>query len=626
MELLYLWIEDYKNIYRQGFNFSPLYDFEFTPTDFDEKGKVIGGKLEDKMDLKERETKEKFYKDFFNIENEKDDEGIKKGTITNVTAIVGENGAGKSSLIQNLLSTSKTTNYSFCVFLENSKLKFSSLYKDYQIDSKNRNLKFISKKQLFSILYSPSPFNYEHTYVGGAKFLINESIYKWTQTTMNYQLRNKNERFFENIFDFYRYDNIITYIQDYVNIKTILSSIFVTPSLIEIDFTNICQGRKISFMKNSHFSQQMIFIIRFFEAYFEEQIRKHNNASKSEKFQSIIETNSSDKFDYRSSSKKEYSFVLNVLCGIFETLSSHPDFFDYRLNYFPKIQNLISFYNYLFNEIQFEQVNHDVVFLLDLDKLNHSHKEKETLILNLKLLTHSNLKLNWLSNEKENLLNYRFLSSGEESIIYQICSIKRAKHKRIEEYGYHNSNTILVVIDEGELGLHPQWQKQYLKILLETLPKIFPKKQIQLILTSHSPFLVSDLPKENVIFLEKEDNTGLCKVSKLDSMKETFGANIHTLLTNSFFMKDGLTGTFAQDKIDKVIDLLNQTEELKPHQVSFCEEMIKRIGEPIVKNTLQKLLDSKRLRKVDEHDDKIKQLEKELEQLRGLVNQKARKQ
>ncbi len=27
MELLYLWIEDYKNIKQQGFNFSPLYDF-----------------------------------------------------------------------------------------------------------------------------------------------------------------------------------------------------------------------------------------------------------------------------------------------------------------------------------------------------------------------------------------------------------------------------------------------------------------------------------------------------------------------------------------------------------------------------------------------------------------------
>lgn len=31
MELLYIWIEDYKNIHHQGFNFSPKYWFEFEP-------------------------------------------------------------------------------------------------------------------------------------------------------------------------------------------------------------------------------------------------------------------------------------------------------------------------------------------------------------------------------------------------------------------------------------------------------------------------------------------------------------------------------------------------------------------------------------------------------------------
>ena len=35
MELLYVWIEDYKNIYHKGFNFSPRYRFE--PTDLIEK-------------------------------------------------------------------------------------------------------------------------------------------------------------------------------------------------------------------------------------------------------------------------------------------------------------------------------------------------------------------------------------------------------------------------------------------------------------------------------------------------------------------------------------------------------------------------------------------------------------
>ncbi len=68
MELLYLWIEDYKNIKQQGFNFSPLYDFHFEPT-FDEndtkKEKVIGGTLTDKITEEDREKKRDFYKDFF---------------------------------------------------------------------------------------------------------------------------------------------------------------------------------------------------------------------------------------------------------------------------------------------------------------------------------------------------------------------------------------------------------------------------------------------------------------------------------------------------------------------------------------------------------------------------------
>jgi hypothetical protein len=29
MELVYLWVEDYKNIYHQGFNFSPALVFDF---------------------------------------------------------------------------------------------------------------------------------------------------------------------------------------------------------------------------------------------------------------------------------------------------------------------------------------------------------------------------------------------------------------------------------------------------------------------------------------------------------------------------------------------------------------------------------------------------------------------
>ncbi|WP_321312427.1 hypothetical protein [Halarcobacter sp.] len=29
MELVYLWVEDYKNIKKQGFNFSPRFEYEY---------------------------------------------------------------------------------------------------------------------------------------------------------------------------------------------------------------------------------------------------------------------------------------------------------------------------------------------------------------------------------------------------------------------------------------------------------------------------------------------------------------------------------------------------------------------------------------------------------------------
>ena len=79
--------------------------------------------------------------------------------------------------------------------------------------------------------------------------------------------------------------------------------------------------------------------------------------------------------------------------------------------------------------------------------------------------------------------------------------------------------------------------------------------KLNIILTSHSTFILSDLPKENIIFLEKGK-----QVYPFEDGKQTFGANIHTLLSHGFFMKDGLMGEFAKNKINEVINFLNGNE------------------------------------------------------------------
>jgi hypothetical protein len=129
------------------------------------------------------------------------------------------------------------------------------------------------------------------------------------------------------------------------------------------------------------------------------------------------------------------------------------------------------------------------------------------------------------------------------------------------------------------------------------------------------------LPKQNIIFLDKDEN-GKCRVvDGLNEKKETFGANIHTLLSDSFFMEDGLIGKFAESKINEVIKYLNnENSEIKNNDEA--QKIIDIIGEPILKKELQRKLDSKRLAKVDEIEEIKSEIEKLKNKLKILENEK----
>ena len=124
---------------------------------------------------------------------------------------------------------------------------------------------------------------------------------------------------------------------------------------------------------------------------------------------------------------------------------------------------------------------------------------------------------------------------------------------------FNDIKSRLILLDEPDNTLHPNWQKEYINLLVTLLKD---KKDIHIIITSHSPFLLSDLPIQNVIFLEKDEKIGNC-VNVTEKMKDfnTFGANIHTLLSHGFFMKDGLMGEFAKDKIQSIIKYHKEISE-----------------------------------------------------------------
>lgn len=51
---------------------------------------------------------------------------------------------------------------------------------------------------------------------------------------------------------------------------------------------------------------------------------------------------------------------------------------------------------------------------------------------------------------------------------------------------------------------------------------------------------------------------------------KTFGANIHHILKNSFFLKDGTMGQFAQKEINKIIQEINFCKYC--YQLNFIRE------------------------------------------------------
>lgn len=211
------------------------------------------------------------------------------------------------------------------------------------------------------------------------------------------------------------------------------------------------------------------------------------------------------------------------------------------------------------------------------------------------------LDLELLENEK----SINTLSGGQKLFFTFMVNMMYEVSNLIQEDKY---KTINLFLDEVEASYHPNWQKEFIKNISKALENIDLKdKKINLFFATHSPFLLSDIPKENVIFLKngKQDNPDI---------QQTFGANIHTLLSHGFFMSDGLMGEFAKEKINDAIKYLNK-KSLSKEEIDYCENIISIVGEPIIKNQLQRMLDSKRLSKVD----KIDKLEEELELIKYRI-------
>lgn len=170
---------------------------------------------------------------------------------------------------------------------------------------------------------------------------------------------------------------------------------------------------------------------------------------------------------------------------------------------------------------------------------------------------------------------FEYLSSGFKSSLFIILGIikdieYRFQTKLLKSEDYDG----LVLIDEVELHLHPDWQGRICSIL----KKVFPKAQF--FITTHSPHVVQTALQGEVIALERKDGEVIRRELPTSEygyqgwtieevLKDVMGmtdlrTNEYEAIRNEFMeafkRKDKLK---AQEVFDKLQEMLHPSNELK---------------------------------------------------------------
>lgn len=220
---------------------------------------------------------------------------------------------------------------------------------------------------------------------------------------------------------------------------------------------------------------------------------------------------------------------------------------------------------------------------------------------------------------------YYFLNGKEKKVILPL-NLEKTYNEQLTCNCAKNDEEVLIFIDEGEVCYHPEWQRRYISDLLSVIDNKREGK-IQIILTTNSPFILSDILGDDVVYLSNNHGAR-------SGISGTLAQNIHKLLTDNFFM-EATIGEYARKFINNIAKYISDEEKndvLKTYigdkslDYYKIESLIDLIGEPVYKANLKMLLSESNLsremtvsrieNRINELDEEKNKLEKELEQLK----------
>lgn len=174
------------------------------------------------------------------------------------------------------------------------------------------------------------------------------------------------------------------------------------------------------------------------------------------------------------------------------------------------------------------------------------------------------------------------MSSGEKQMMYMVSYViyhlNNIQSVDSDKYRipYHYVN---LVFDEAELYYHPEYQRRFVAMLLESLNAAGIDKRkirsVNILIATHSPFILSDVLTENTLYLSEGNPV------RVD--KQTFGANYYDMLRSSFFFANSPIGDVAAKAMKRWIQSAQRNGKTP------SAEIMRMVGDSFIANYLQNI-------------------------------------
>lgn len=186
-------------------------------------------------------------------------------------------------------------------------------------------------------------------------------------------------------------------------------------------------------------------------------------------------------------------------------------------------------------------------------------------------------------NDETEEITISTLSSGERQLLYSISyvlyHVKNIQSVKKSEncHQYHHIN---LIFDEAELYYHPEFQKQFVKKLIDYFARCNLNnkiiKSINVIIATHSPFVLTDILTQNTLYLAEG--------KRIIVGRQSFGANYYDMLHDSFFFDDSALGCVSTMRIKEWLTGVDE----KGKKVAGIDDQEAQalIGDPLIVNYL----------------------------------------